>query len=825
MSSKINRNQELPLSQIFEQMITNTHQAFSHYSQSSLCKEYIHHRKNIFNVLHKIMMKMGFKSQVFFLSANYLDIIFSSKNISKIKLNIYTLALSCFCLAAKFCEMDPIVPQLQYFIKIYYNIMGYKIKNPITLHDLKYAEVYILKILNYKLNYYTIYDFNSFLFLHGILRSQLNNDNYNTKQIMEKIYKKSRYYLDVTLVNTKLCFKYDALFLSIFILEKSVLEILNKDNNIKYFEQKGQDKFCLKEIIKKYFNINYEKNKQYQNLTTDEETQKIFSKNKNDKDNIYNKKNEEKKENKEYKNDIFTKKEYKLYTNKYNLNFDLNKLKNTLKKVHMNTNTTKENENNKISYNVYSTSTLKNEDLNKNKSTFTSRNGLYNNLYNFVGQSLEKNYEQNPKIRYSKYSYNGNKYNIVDMGRKTIYKKNVNSSVEFKKKDINLVKYILTSQKKRNNYKINSLGKSFDGNISNKNLYHKKLIHQNTNNNYKTISSLKDDLRNTKISYGIIKMKSNEPKREYSIEYNNKKDVSNFLINNNITRTNKLINDNNKTISIDKNIDNINNGKNNKVDIYSRNKEILLNSINNINLTNINNTSQSMIHRTRNSTNINENSILKKLNETSTNILKENIPMNFNIHKYQKNNMKENQILNPQKTINSYKNKLSYALGKQNTDLNNTLKEINIANANNMNKMNKRLTRENILSTLPNKEAINLFKAQKNYYDKMKQDKLKEEKNKNQQDKATNPNNKQHEKLMSSTIVINNNINFNINNKSMNSNFLRNNIYKKNKILNMKTKNYLNINYRNSVNGINDSFYKTHLYTKTLENDFIKKRF
>ena len=824
MSSKINRNQELPLSHIFEQMITNTHKAFSHYSQSSLCKEYIHHRKNIFNVLHKIMIKMGFKSQVFFLSANYLDIIFSSKNTSKMKLNIYTFALSCFCLAAKFCEMDPIVPQLQYFIKIYYNIMGYKIKNPITLQDLKYAEVYILKILNYKLNYYTIYDFNSFLFLHGVLRSQLNNNNYNAKQIIEKIYKKSRYYLDVTLVNTKLCFKYDALFLSIFILEKSIIEILNKDDNTKYFEQNGQDKFCLKEIMKKYFNINYEKNKQYQCLIIDEETQKIFSKNKNEKENIYNNKNknmEEKKENKEYKNDIFTKKGYKLYTHKYNLNFDLNKLKNTLKNFHMNNSTTKENENNKISYNEYSTSTLKNEDLKYDKSTFTSRNALYNNIYNFVGQSLEKNYEQNPKIKYSKYSYNGNKYNLVDIGRTTIYKKNMNSSVEFKKKDINLVKYILTSQKKRNNYKINSLGKSFDGNISNKNLYHKKLIHQNTNNNYKTISSLKDDFRNTKITYGIIKMKSNEPKREYSIEYNNKKEVSNFQINNKINGTNN----NNKNISIDKNINNDNNGNSKQVDNYSRNRQILLNSINNINLTNVNNTSLSMVQRTRNSTNINESSILKKLNETSTNILKENTLMNLNIHKYQKNKAKENQNPNPQKTINPYKHKLSYALGKQNTNLNNTLKEINIANANNIKKMNKRLTRENIISTLPNKEAINLFKTQKHYFDKMKQDKIKEEKIKNQQDKAPNPNNKQHEKLLSSTIVINNNINFNINNKSMNSNFLRNNIYKKNKILNMKTKNYLNINCRNSVNGINDSFYKTHLFTKTLENDFLKKRF
>ena len=148
MSSKINITQELPPSQIFEQMVNNTYKNFFLYSHCSIHKEYIYHRKNIFNILHKIMLKLGFKSQVFFLSANYLDIIFSSKKINIPKFNIYTIALAALSISAKFCEIDPIVPELQYFIKVYHHFMGYIIKYPISLSDLKCAEIYILKLLN-----------------------------------------------------------------------------------------------------------------------------------------------------------------------------------------------------------------------------------------------------------------------------------------------------------------------------------------------------------------------------------------------------------------------------------------------------------------------------------------------------------------------------------------------------------------------------------------------------------------------------------------------------------------------------------------------------
>ena len=212
---------EIPPKQIFELMKTNIYDNFINYSYSAINKDYISSRKSLFNILHKITIKMGFKSQTFFLCAHYLDIIFTKKR--RVTSNLNTLGLACLCLSAKFCENDPIVPHLQYFIRIFNYIMGYK--NIITMSELKRTEVLVLKILNYKLNYYTIYDFNSFLFGHGILKIEqlkdIDNKNKKTyrskrkefsinpsnslliKNILEKIYKKSRYYLDDVINNTK----------------------------------------------------------------------------------------------------------------------------------------------------------------------------------------------------------------------------------------------------------------------------------------------------------------------------------------------------------------------------------------------------------------------------------------------------------------------------------------------------------------------------------------------------------------------------------------------------------------------------------------------
>lgn len=54
----------------------------------------------------------------------------------------------------------------------------------VAFNDLMITEVIVLKMLNYKLNYFTIYDFNSFFFGHGILKIE------QLKDISEDFYSK-----------------------------------------------------------------------------------------------------------------------------------------------------------------------------------------------------------------------------------------------------------------------------------------------------------------------------------------------------------------------------------------------------------------------------------------------------------------------------------------------------------------------------------------------------------------------------------------------------------------------------------------------------------
>ena len=238
-------------------------------------KEYIRKRRDIINFNHKLTKKMGFKSQTFFLSIYYLDIIFMENKHLQIT-NYFLFALSSFIIAAKCSENDPNVPPLQSFINLYnrYNI------HRISMKELLKTEVKILKYLNYNIHYVTIYDFNLFFFNHGIIKKQqikdiinnntncnINNrisnnksdlstneeldfifdDSFYIKKILEKIYKKSRYYLDLIISNENICFKYESLLISICIMKKSVEDIILKEYKLKF-----KDFFMNKrQIIKK----------------------------------------------------------------------------------------------------------------------------------------------------------------------------------------------------------------------------------------------------------------------------------------------------------------------------------------------------------------------------------------------------------------------------------------------------------------------------------------------------------------------------------------------------------------------------------------------
>ena len=293
MNNSVLFETEVPPKDIFKKMQKNVYDHYFYNSFLTVNKEYVSIRSSLLSIIHKVCEKMSFRSQTFFLCVQYLDIIFSKKQ-SSIPFSKYNIVgLACLCLSAKYCENDPMVPHLQYFIKVYNNLVRGGWKNALYKSDLFYFEVVAVKLLNYKLNYNTIYDFDSFFWGHGIVKIEQLTDihydgysrSYSIKKVIEKIYKKSREYLDIVINDWKICIKYNPLMLSIYIMKKSVEDVLLNEKRFLEKDSKLKEKFirknnlCYQEIMYDFYKINYESEVQYKDIINDDEINKIFKNN------------------------------------------------------------------------------------------------------------------------------------------------------------------------------------------------------------------------------------------------------------------------------------------------------------------------------------------------------------------------------------------------------------------------------------------------------------------------------------------------------------------------------------------------------------------
>ena len=288
---------EVSPKEIITQMKLNIFQNYSLSKNSLINLDYLLYRPSIFSLIHKISNRIGFKSQTYFLSIYYLDILHIKHQ--KIDINLKLLSLACLTLSAKYIENDKNVPNLPFFVAIFNSLVEYN--NIISIEELIYAEVLACKLLEYKLNYYTIYDFDSFFFGHGIIKieqlkdlnsnnnfndinSDINENSLYIRKILEKIYRKSRFYLDKIVYNGNICLKYSSLIIAVAIMKQSVEDILigeneTKENDLKEIKEKASK--CFKEIMREIYKINYESLDEYQNLILENDLKNIFSKEKN----------------------------------------------------------------------------------------------------------------------------------------------------------------------------------------------------------------------------------------------------------------------------------------------------------------------------------------------------------------------------------------------------------------------------------------------------------------------------------------------------------------------------------------------------------------
>ena len=554
---------ELSPKELFNSMKDNIYKFSS--NVTSYNSKYLHLRSKLLNLLRQVSSKMCFKSQTYFLSIYYLDIVFTINKNKKIDCNYNIMALACLLLSAKYCENDPIVPELKYFTKIYNRLIGNK--SAISVSDLFYSEVMTIKLLNHKLNYYTIYDFNSFFFNNNILTEEQlknidnnidiknNNIMYNNnnkisikiKKVYEKIYRLSRYYLDL-LLQTSLCIKYSSLLLSIFILKKSLEYILLTEKcNINNIDSISKERFIIKtnnyfnRIIKGYYEFDYENIPEYQKLLNEYDIIQIFSTNKNNQcHSFYNMKPSKtltsfnKKEintkikKEEYENNIYNKINNKEIDPKTNdINYSSSKL-----------NLHKLNSSNSINNKIQNFNTINN--YSNQNIPFVSNN---NTIQNETSKNNHKNFKRNLGIdncKNSKYDVKKNKEPNIDLNN--YFSENVNNMrktvmnvfspgkiINSDKKIINIIKRTKSKEYEKENY--DNLYINDNENTDN-----------NNNNNIETNGRLTFNINN--IANKNINALSNMNKPYY------KKVVQNY--------SSKLNNKNINQISNKHNFDNIN---------------------------------------------------------------------------------------------------------------------------------------------------------------------------------------------------------------------------------------------------------------------------
>ena len=184
---------------------------------SERAKSYFSRRKYLITLIKTIHSNISYNSQSFFLSIFLMDIIFLKENLNsefysffpskipskEIKLNNYILlSLGCLIIAYKFNGSNSMLYPLNNIIKIIYYISGEKFG--FSKKDLAIGEACIIKLLKYKLNFYTIYHYLTFFFSHGIIfKKNLAKYKLIEKKVLEKIYIQSRQLLDYIIEQNK----------------------------------------------------------------------------------------------------------------------------------------------------------------------------------------------------------------------------------------------------------------------------------------------------------------------------------------------------------------------------------------------------------------------------------------------------------------------------------------------------------------------------------------------------------------------------------------------------------------------------------------------
>lgn len=151
-------------------------------------KIYFSRRKELKNLITSINTYINYSSQSLFLTLYYMDLIFTNEDLEKVfyshfnkneyissydiqMKNYALLSVACLMISYKYNENNPQMPTLSSFAKLlfYFSRKTFSF----TLNEISTAEVVVIKLLKYKLNYYTIYHFFVFFYTWNFTKKNI----------------------------------------------------------------------------------------------------------------------------------------------------------------------------------------------------------------------------------------------------------------------------------------------------------------------------------------------------------------------------------------------------------------------------------------------------------------------------------------------------------------------------------------------------------------------------------------------------------------------------------------------------------------------------
>ena len=202
---------------------------------------YINNRVTFVKDIFNLIKILRFKEQTAFKAVTYMDYILYNNQLNS-DITIASIVLSSFIISAKFCEIDPKIPNLIKFCETFMQITNFKYA--FSKSEINYYEMFCLQQLEYKLNVTTMYDSLNFLFNSDFFKNKFfieNNEN------TERAYYKSLKIIEDILLYDGELYISDHPYILVKYIVSYILEYYFNNEICKSFNKKFNDKEKLKE--------------------------------------------------------------------------------------------------------------------------------------------------------------------------------------------------------------------------------------------------------------------------------------------------------------------------------------------------------------------------------------------------------------------------------------------------------------------------------------------------------------------------------------------------------------------------------------------------